>query len=75
MSTRDLGRPLQDLELSYRPFDLRSSIDRAYAERRAVAQIEVAWNGAIGQTMFFDLLVVPVPDADGTFLGCSIALH
>ncbi len=72
MTARDIGRPLQDLELSYRPFDLRSSIDRAYAERRAVAQSELAWNGASGQRMFFDLLVMPVPDADGTFIGCSI---
>ena len=31
----DLGRPLQDLEISYRPVELRSCIDRAYAERQA----------------------------------------
>ena len=71
VSARDLGRPLQDLELSYRPFDLRSCIDRAYGERRPVAQSEIAWNSPNGQTMYFDLLVVPVPDADGAFLGCS----
>ena len=33
----DLGRPLQDLELSYRPVELRRCIDQAYAERRAIA--------------------------------------
>jgi two-component system CheB/CheR fusion protein len=71
LTSRDLGRPLHDLELSYRPFDLRSCIDRAYAERRPVAQTEVAWSAA-GQAMFFDLLVVPVPEPKGEFLGCSI---
>jgi two-component system, chemotaxis family, CheB/CheR fusion protein len=71
LSYRDLGRPLQDLELSYRPFELRSSIERAYAEHRPIAQSEGAWRGPAGQTMYFDLLVVPVPDTDGTFLGCS----
>jgi two-component system, chemotaxis family, CheB/CheR fusion protein len=71
ITSRDIGRPLQDLELSYRPFELRSSIDRAYAERRPVAQSEVEWRGP-GGTSFFDLLVVPVPDGNGTFLGCSI---
>jgi two-component system, chemotaxis family, CheB/CheR fusion protein len=71
ITSRDVGRPLQDLELSYRPFELRSSIDRAYAERRPVAQSEVEWRGPDG-TSFFDLLVVPVPDGNGTFLGCSI---
>src|SRR5262249_36648374 len=34
LSERDLGRRLQDLEISYRPFELRSCIDRAQAERR-----------------------------------------
>jgi two-component system CheB/CheR fusion protein len=72
LSSRDLGRPLQDLELSYRPFELRSCIDRAYAERRPITQSEGAWEAAGGQTLYFDLLVVPVPDVDGEFLGCSI---
>ena len=72
LSTRDLGRPLQDLELSYRPFELRSCIERAYAERHPIAQTEGAGSGTGGQTLYFDLLVVPVPDAIGGFLGCSI---
>jgi two-component system, chemotaxis family, CheB/CheR fusion protein len=72
VSERDVGRPLQDLELSYRPFELRSSIDKAYAERRPVAQMEGRWVGPGGQTMYFDLLVVPVPDEAGTYLGCSV---
>jgi two-component system CheB/CheR fusion protein len=71
LGPRDLGRPLQDLELSYRPFELRSCIERAYAEHRPIAQSEGAWKGPGGQPMYFDLLVVPVPDTDGTFLGCN----
>jgi two-component system CheB/CheR fusion protein len=71
LSSRDLGRPLQDLELSYRPFELRSCIERAYAEHRPIARSEGAWRGSTGQPMYFDLLVVPVPDTDGTFLGCN----
>src|SRR5213595_3021739 len=31
--TPDIGRPLQDLEISYRPVDLRSMIDEAYQQR------------------------------------------
>jgi two-component system CheB/CheR fusion protein len=72
VSPRDVGRQLQELELSYRPFELRSCIERAFAERRPVAQTEGTWSGPGGQTMFFDLLVVPVPDDNGTFLGCSV---
>jgi two-component system, chemotaxis family, CheB/CheR fusion protein len=72
VTARDVGRPLQDLELSYRPFELRSCIDKAYAERRPVTQIEGRWVGPGGQPMFFNLLVVPVADGNGTYLGCSI---
>ncbi|MEP7226639.1 MAG: CheR family methyltransferase [Gemmatimonadales bacterium] len=71
LTAHDLGRPVQDLELSYRPFELRSSIERAYDERRPVAHSEGAWRSPSGQTMYFDLLVVPVPDTDGDFLGCN----
>ena len=72
VTARDVGRPLQDLELSYRPFELRSCIERAYAERRPVMQTEGRWVGPGGHPMFFDLLVVPVPDPNGTYLGCSV---
>jgi len=71
LSSRDVGRPVQDLELSYRPFELRSCIERAYAERRPIAHFDGAWKGPAGQPMYFDLLVVPVPDTDGAFLGCN----
>jgi two-component system CheB/CheR fusion protein len=42
LSTRDLGRPLQDLEISYRPLELRSLIEKAYARRQTVNSPEVA---------------------------------
>ena len=38
LSPKDIGRPLQDLEISYRPTDLRSLIEQAFAERRAVTR-------------------------------------
>src|SRR5262249_6014079 len=36
VAQRDIGRPLKDLEISYKPLELRSQIDRAYAERHAI---------------------------------------
>lgn len=36
ISNQDLGRPLQDLEISYRPAELRSRIEQAYADRPPV---------------------------------------
>ena len=38
LGAADLGRPLQDLELSYRPLELRSALERAYERRRRRAR-------------------------------------
>ncbi len=73
LSPRDIGRPLQDLEISYRPYELRSSIDQAYAERRSVSQKGGRWTSPTGQVHMLDLLVVPLPDGSGGHLGASIA--
>ena len=75
LSARDLGRPLQDLELSYRPFELRSCIERAYAERRPITQSEGRWTGPGGQTSVLDLLVVPCSTDRRHPLGVQLHLH
>jgi two-component system CheB/CheR fusion protein len=72
VSSRDFGRPLQDLELSYRPFELRSCIERAYLERRPTTALDGRWTGPGGQVLFLDLLVVPLLDAAGAPLGVSL---
>jgi two-component system CheB/CheR fusion protein len=72
LSIRDIGRPLQDLELSYRPFELRSCIERAYLERRPVSTLGGRWSGPAGQLIILDLLVVPLLDAATGPAGVSI---
>ncbi|MGN6393648.1 MAG: PAS domain-containing protein, partial [Gemmatimonadales bacterium] len=72
LTTRDIGRPLQDLELSYRPFELRSAIERAYAERRATSAADGRWTGSGGQPTFLELSVVPLLDPTGTPFGVSV---
>src|SRR5207248_8034281 len=43
LAAADLGRPFQDLQISYRPADLRSRIDRAFTDRRPVVLTDVEW--------------------------------
>ena len=45
LGPRDLGRPIQDLEVSYRPVELRSCIERASSERQPVSVKEAPWIG------------------------------
>ncbi len=56
----DLGRPLQDLEVSYRPFELRSLIDQALSEGRPIVNGEVPWRAPGGEMRWFDIRVVPL---------------
>lgn len=69
----DLGRPLQDLEVSYRPIELRSLIDQAYRDRRPVEARDVERRTPNGDAEYFDAKVVQLTDKDGNPLGASIA--
>jgi two-component system, chemotaxis family, CheB/CheR fusion protein len=69
----DAGRPLQDLEVSYRPVELRSLIDQAYRDRRPVEAHDVERRTANGESQYFDVKVVQLIDKDGSLLGASIA--
>jgi two-component system, chemotaxis family, CheB/CheR fusion protein len=68
----DVGRPLQDLEISYRPLDLRSMIDEAYRSRRPVKVQDVERRGPLAEAQYFDVEVVPLLDR-GILLGTSIS--
>lgn len=72
LSARDMGRPLKDLELSYRPFELRSCLERAYADRRAVTALDGRWTGPGGHLTFLELSVVPLLDPSGAPMGASV---
>lgn len=69
---KDLGRPLQDLEFSYRPVELRSCIEQVYAERRTIYVRDVEWITNTGDTQYFDVQVTPLLDLDANLLGASI---
>lgn len=72
LSLRDLGSPLQNFEFSYRPVELRSCIEQAYADRRSVYQRNVEWTTTSGDTHYFDVQVAPLCELTGSLLGVSI---
>jgi two-component system, chemotaxis family, CheB/CheR fusion protein len=67
----DIGRPLSELEISYRPADLRSAIDRVAAEQREVVLKEVH-HFVGGHPRYFDVFITPVLDDARTLLGLRI---
>jgi len=72
LNHKDLGRPFHDLEVSYRPVELRSLIQKVEQERTSahVSGVERALPG--GAVQYLDLHVVPIREPDGTLLGASI---
>jgi two-component system CheB/CheR fusion protein len=72
LTNQDLGRPLQDLELSYRPVELRSCIDRAYSERLTINLRDIEWQSAQGELIYFDVQITPLFEPGNSILGVSI---
>jgi two-component system CheB/CheR fusion protein len=67
----DLGRPIQDLELSYRPLELRSHLELVISSMRAAEIRAVSWHAG-DQDRIFDVHVAPVV-TDSVLLGTSIS--
>ena len=72
LTSRDLGQPFSDLEVSYRPAELRSRIDLARSERRSVQLQEVPWNLNFGEPNYFEISVTPLTEPSGEVLGTSL---
>jgi two-component system CheB/CheR fusion protein len=73
VSTSDIGRPLQDLQLSYRPIELRSLIERANTEGEPVRVKDVVWSGNDGVNRQLEVEVAPLADAGHSPVGTSIS--
>ncbi|HYJ67704.1 MAG TPA: CheR family methyltransferase [Nocardioidaceae bacterium] len=72
LSTQDAGRPLRDLEISYRPVELRSMIERAYAERRAVRVSSAERSIGPDDVQYLDVHVQPLWSGDGVSIGAVV---
>jgi two-component system, chemotaxis family, CheB/CheR fusion protein len=75
ISPRDIGRPIQDLEISYRPLELRSHIDDAVNQRRSVWVRDVSLGRAGSDPLFLDVQVVPLSDETGGALGVTVIFN
>ena len=69
----DIGRPLRELDVSYKPVELRTPIEQAYSERRAIAIRDIEWNPQDGDPRVMDIQVAPLLAADGALVGVGIS--
>jgi two-component system, chemotaxis family, CheB/CheR fusion protein len=69
----DIGQPFQDLEVSYRPLELRSKIQQAYAERLSSPIFEVEWPNGTGEVLQLEVRITPLVDDQQVLMGASIS--
>jgi two-component system CheB/CheR fusion protein len=75
ISSRDLGKPIQDLEVSYRPLELRAHLDQVLTERRSEWVREVTWHRASSDPLILDIQFVPLNDSTGNLVGTTIIFN
>jgi len=68
----DIGRPLQDLEISYRPVELRSLIEQASKTVEPVRSEEITWPGDDGADRHLEVQISALRDGH-RHAGTSIA--
>ena len=72
LSLRDIGRPFQDLKLSYRPVELRSYIEQVYTDDSSLEVTGVIHQLADKSVCYLDVKIVPLKANYNEYLGVSI---
>ncbi len=72
LTSHDLGRPFSDLEVSYRPIELRSLIDQAQAERRMLRATTAERRISGDEAQYFDVTIQPLAGQDGSIDGVAV---
>jgi two-component system CheB/CheR fusion protein len=73
VSEADVGKPLQDLEVSYRPVELRSLIEQATTSREPVKSDVVNWRDREGEERELEVQIAALHNDSGDQTGTSIA--
>ncbi len=74
-SRREPRGLLANLELSYRPVDLRPLVTEAYERRVPVERSGVEWRDASGERAFVDVVVTPLYAPTGAALGVAVTFR
>ncbi|MDB9535059.1 PAS domain-containing protein [Dolichospermum planctonicum CS-1226] len=75
LTLQDINRPFQDLELSYRPLELRSLIEQVYNERHPITLTNIERYQPNSETQYLDVRIIPLQDTDQTILGVTVTFN
>jgi two-component system, chemotaxis family, CheB/CheR fusion protein len=71
----DVGRPFYDLDLSYRPVELRSRIEQVYTDHQTQQLSNIERSLPDGTMQCLNVHLVPLGDTDGSLLGVSVIFY
>ncbi len=71
----DLGKPFKDLEISYKPVELRSQIDRALKNRQMIELQNVERTLPNGDQQFLNIRIRHIQDNGSQILGVSLTFE
>ena len=74
LTPRDTGRPLQVLDVSYRPVELGPTIARVLEEGREIVLKDVTW-ATDGDTRYVDVTVTPLREEEGALVGTRVSFR
>jgi len=72
LTSADIGRPFQDLEVSYRPVELRSLIDQSTHERRTLRVNRVERRTG-DDLQYVDIVIQPISGPNGLHVATTIS--
>jgi two-component system CheB/CheR fusion protein len=72
VSAKDVGRPFRDLELSYRPIELRGLIEQAQLDRRMIRLSDIEYSPTTTENLYLEVQINPLVDNDSSLLGVAL---
>ena len=75
LSPKDLGRPFRDLEVSYRPVELRSFIEKIYVDPRPIKLRDIENSLPGGKKQYLEAQLNPLQNNGRQLLGVSISFE
>jgi two-component system, chemotaxis family, CheB/CheR fusion protein len=71
----DIGRPFRDLEISYRPMELRGPLEQAFTGRKLVRVPNTERPAPDPATQQFEVEIVPLMEDGRTIVGASLTFR
>jgi two-component system CheB/CheR fusion protein len=72
LAVSDIGRPIQELEICYRPLELRPLIDQVNIEHKVITVTDVERKQGDSKYSYMDVSILPLADNAGHLFGVNI---